>query len=125
MAGKPRQVSEREAHGEVERVLYEMRQTLRVTGLEVTARTWAGFERFAVAMWEAMRPNAETRAFEDAADAARARAVDVAEGMGRLGAWEAVRLGESQRFQLQGALELHHYLGPKMLVFMSAVRLAL
>lgn len=122
---RPRQVSEREAHGEVERVLYEMRRTLRVTGLDVTVLTWAGFERFLVGMWEAMGPNAETRAFESAADEVRAQAVEAVERLGRLGAWDAVSLGESQRYQLRGALALYHYLNPKMLVFTSAVRLAL
>ncbi len=125
MAGKPKQVSEREASGGVERVLYEMRQTLRVTGLDVAARTWAGFERFVVAMWEAMGPNAETRAFESAADEVRAEAVEAVVRLGRLGAWDAVDLGESQRYHLKGALELHHYLQPKMLVFISAVKQAL
>jgi hypothetical protein len=122
---RPRQVSEREAHGDVERVLYEMRQVLRVTGLDVTVRTWAGFERFLVGLWEAMGPNAETRAFESAADEVRAQAVEAAELLGPLGAWDAVSLGESQRYQLRGALELYHYLDPKMLVFTSAVKLAL
>ncbi|QRK10771.1 hypothetical protein JQX13_12275 [Archangium violaceum] len=124
MAG-PKQVSERDAHGDVERVLYEMRQSLRVTGLDVTVRTWAGFERFLVGMWEAMGPNTETRAFELAADEVRAQAVEAVNRLGRLGAWDAVRLGESQRYQLRGALALYHYLNPKMLVFTSAVKLAL
>jgi len=122
---RPKQVSEREAHGDVERVLHEMRQVLRVTGVDVTVRTWAGFERFLVAMWEVMGPNAETRAFESAADEVRARAVEVAERLGPLGAWEAARLGESQRYHVRGALELYHYLDPKLLVFTSAVKLAL
>lgn len=122
---RPKQVGEHEAHGDVGRVLYEMRQVLRVTGLDVTVRTWAGFERFLVGMWEAMEPNAETRAFESAADEVRARAVEVVDGWGRLGAWEAVHLGESQRYHVRGALELYHYLNPKMLVFTSAVKLAL
>src|SRR5690242_9263066 len=121
----PRQVSEHEAHGEVERVLYEMRQTLRVTGLDVTVRTWAGFERFLVGMWEAMGPNTETRAFESAADEVRAQAVEAAEHLGRPGVWDMVVLGESQRYHVRGALELYHYLNPKMLVFTSAVKLAL
>ncbi|MGZ3461284.1 MAG: halocarboxylic acid dehydrogenase DehI family protein, partial [Archangium sp.] len=122
---RPRQVSEREADGEVERVLYEMRQVLRVTGLDVTVRTWAGFERFLVGMWEAMGPNAETRTFESAADEVRAQAVEAAERLGPLGAWSAVSLGDSQRYHLGGALELYHYLNPKMLVLTSAVKLAL
>ncbi|HEX8821503.1 MAG TPA: halocarboxylic acid dehydrogenase DehI family protein [Archangium sp.] len=122
---RPKQVSEREAHGDVERVLHEMRQVLRVTGVDVTVRTWAGFERFLVAMWEAMGPNAETRAFESAADEVRAQAVEVAERLGPLGAWGALHLGESQRYHVRGALELYHYLDPKLLVFTSAVKLAL
>ena len=122
---RPKQVSEREAHGDVERVLHELRQVLRVTGVDVTVRTWARFERFLVAMWEAMGPNAETRAFESAADEVRARAVEVAERLGPLGAWDAVHLGESQRYHVRGALELYHYLDPKLLVFTSAVKLAL
>ncbi|HEY0097109.1 MAG TPA: halocarboxylic acid dehydrogenase DehI family protein [Archangium sp.] len=121
----PKQVSEHEARGEVERVLHEMRQALRVTGLDVTVRRWAGFERFLVAMWEAMGPNTETRAFESAADEVRAQAVEAAGRLGRLGAWEAAVLGESQRYHVRGALELYHYLDPKMLVFTSAVKLAL
>jgi Halocarboxylic acid dehydrogenase DehI len=125
MAGA-KQVSEREAQGDVERVLHEMRRTLRVTGLDVTVRTWAGFERFLVGMWEAMGPNTETRAFESAADEVRVWAVDAAERLGpALGAWDAVSLGESQRYHLRGTLELYHYLNPKMLVFTSAVLLAL
>jgi hypothetical protein len=72
-----------------------------------------------------MGPNAETRAFESAADEVRAQAVEAAERLGPLGAWDAVSLGESQRHQLRGALELYHYLDPKMLVFTSAVQLAL
>jgi hypothetical protein len=122
---RPRQVSEREAHGEVERVLHEVRQVLRVTGVDGTVLTWAGFERFLVTMWEAMGPNVETRAFESAADEVRARAVEVAERLGPLGAWDAVHLGESQRYHVRGALELYHYLDPKLLVFTSAVKLAL
>jgi len=122
---RPKQVSEREAHGDVERVLHEMRQVLRVTGVDVTVRTWAGFERFLVAMWETMGPNAETRAFESAADEVRAQAVEVAERLGPLGVWDSVRLGESQRYHVRGALELYHYLDPKLLVFTSAVKLAL
>jgi hypothetical protein len=125
MAGKPKQVSEREARGDVERVLYEMKQTLRVTGLDVTVRTWAGFERFLVGMWEGMEPNAGARAFEAAADEVRAQAVGAVEAWERLGTWEAVELGESQRYQLRAAIELYHDMNAKMLVLTSAVRQAL
>jgi hypothetical protein len=44
--------------------------------------------------------------------------------MPRLNALENVRLGESQRYQVQAALDLYHYVNPKLLVLTSAVRLA-
>jgi|GEM_PF-6708524 len=64
--GKPRPVDEYEARGETERVYHAIRQTLRVTGVNLNFRTWAFFERFFPVMWDAIRPNAETRAFEEA-----------------------------------------------------------
>src|ERR671911_655899 len=123
--GKPKQVTERDAEGEIERVYHEIKQTLRVSGVNLNFRTWAGYEKFLPLMWDAMRPVAETRAFEDAADQLRARAVAAAEGVGALGVAERVRLGESQKYQIQAALDLYHYINPKLLVFTSAVKLAL
>lgn len=123
--GKPKPVAEHEAEGEIERVYHEIRQTLRVTGVNLNFRTWAAFDKFLPAMWDAMRPNAETQAFEDAADHVRADAVRAAEKLGRLDAATQVRLGESQTYQLRAALNLYHYINPKLLVFTSAVQLAL
>jgi hypothetical protein len=70
-------------------------------------------------------PVVQTRAFEDAADAVRAQAVRAAERLERLGVWDAVALGESQRFHVRGVLQLYHYVEPKVLVLASAVRMAL
>lgn len=123
--GKPKPVPEHEAEGEVERVYHEIRQTLRVTGVNLNFRTWAAYGKFLPAMWDAVRPNAETRAFENAADQVRMRAVLAADKLGRLGVPAAVRLGDSQAFQIRAALDLYHYVNPKLLVLTSAVRLAL
>lgn len=82
--GKPKQVAEYEAEGETERVYHEIKQTLRVTGINLNFRTWAGYEKFFPAMWDAMRPVVETRDFQDAADRVRAEAVRAACDLGRL-----------------------------------------
>ncbi|RUL87958.1 halocarboxylic acid dehydrogenase DehI family protein [Tautonia sociabilis] len=123
--GKSRPVPEHEAEGEIERVYHEIRQTLRVTGVNLNFRTWAAYEKFLPAMWDAVRPNAQTRAFEDAADGLREQAVRSSEGLGRLGAASALALGESQRYHIRGALDLYHYVNPKLLLLTSAVRLSL
>ncbi|MCP3136883.1 halocarboxylic acid dehydrogenase DehI family protein [Pyxidicoccus xibeiensis] len=120
-----RQVSEREADGEVERVYHELRQVLRVTGVDVSLRAWAAFPRFFVAMWDALRPDVETRAFEEAADSLRDEALEAAADWEALGAWDAVTLGPSQRFHVKGVLELYGALQPKVLLMASAVRMAL
>ena len=122
---KPKQISEREAEGEIERVYHEIKQTLRVSGINLNFRTWAGYDKFLPLMWDAMRPVAETRDFEDAADRVRAEAVLGAQGLGKLGVAVHVPLGESQKYQIQAALDLYHYINPKLLVFTSAVKLAL
>lgn len=125
MAGGQRQVREREASREVERIYYEAREVLRVTGVAGALRAWAAHERFLCALWEAMGPNLETRAFEEAADALREEALEGASALGPLGAWGSARLGESQTFHVRGALELNHYVQSKLLVLASAARLAL
>ena len=122
---RAKQVSERDADGEVERVYHELRQVLRVTGVDVSLRLWAAFPRFFASMWEAMAPNVETRAFEEAADRLRDEALDAAAEWEELGAWDAVMLGPSQRFHVRGVLELYGALQPKVLLLVSAVRLAL
>ena len=123
--GKNKPVAEHEAEGEIERVYHEIRQVLRVTGVNLNLRTWATFEKFLPAVWDALRPNLETRVFESAADRIRSEAVNAAAGLSRLDAIASVPLGESQRFQIQRALDLYHYINPKLLVLTSAVRLAL
>ncbi len=123
--GKKKPVAEHEAEGEIERVYHEIRQVLRVTGVNLNLRTWATCDKFLPAMWDALRPNLETRGFESAADRVRSDAVDAATVFPRLDAVASGTLGESQRFQLQRALNLYHYVNPKLLVLTSAVRLAL
>lgn len=120
-----RPVEEREAQAPTARIYHEMKQTLRVTGVGFNLRAWAAYDRFFAAMWEAVRPNCETRAFEEAASRIRAEAVSAADHIGRVGALARAGLGESQAYQAEASLMLYHYLDPKLLLLTSAVRLAL
>lgn len=118
-------VTEQRADPATERLFHEIRQTLRVTGISLDFRAYAAHGSFFPAMWEAMRPNAETRAFEEAGDRLREEAVHAAAGMDRLSVLGLARLGESQAFQAEAALLLYHYINPKLLVFTSALAGAL
>jgi hypothetical protein len=120
-----RPIAEHEATGETERIYHEVRQTLRVTGVDLMFRVWTSYERFLPVLWSAVRANAETMAFEESADRMRVDLTRLAERLGPLELATRVRLGESQSFQLSAALDLYHYANPKLMVLASAVRLAL
>jgi hypothetical protein len=113
-------VDEHGARGDTARVYHEIRQTLRVSGVNLNFRTWAAFSYFFPAMWAAMQPVAGSRAFESASDDLRARAADLVLTLPALRTGTAV--GESQRFQIEGALALYHYINPKLLLFTVLVR---
>jgi hypothetical protein len=119
--GKQKQVSEWQAEGEIERVYHEIKHSLRVSGINLNFRTWAAFDKFLPVMWDSLRPLVETRWFEDAADNIRAEAVSIAEALDRINARSQVQLGESQRYQIKAALDLYHYINPKLLVLTSIV----
>jgi hypothetical protein len=109
-------VDEQAATGVIARIYHDIRQTLRVSGVNLNFRTWAGFDRFLPLMWDAMRDVAASGAFEAAGDAVRAQAARLAAELPPLGVATQRQLGESQRFQIEAALELYHYINPKLLV---------
>src|SRR5262245_38699542 len=113
------------AKDEEERAAHELRQCLRVTGVGPAFAAWAARDGLLVAVWDALRPNVETRAFEEAADRLRAEAVRLSDGLDRLSALGRAQLGESQAYQAEAALMLQHYLTPKLLLFSAAVGRAL
>lgn len=117
---KPKAVAEHEARGDTARIYHEIRQTLRISGVNLNFRTWAGFPEFFPAMWSAMQPIAASQAFESGADHVRARAADLAGELPPLQV--GANVGESQRFQIQKALALYHYVNPKLLLFTILVR---
>lgn len=118
-------VAEHEADDDTERIYHEIRQVLRVSGVSLVFRSWAGFGRSFPLLWEAVRENAGTYAFEKAADQLRANAVRGALQLPAVHATADVPLGPSQLYQVGAALALYHYVDPKLLILTSAVRLAL
>lgn len=122
---QPKPVAEHEAKGEIGRVYHEIRQVLRVTGVNLNFRTWAGYGDFLPSLWDAMRPNLETRDFESASDRVRSQAAAEAEFWGRSKAGAQAQLGESQMFHVRAALDLYHFVNPKLLVLTAAVTCAL
>ncbi len=123
--GRSKPVPEYKAEGEIERVYHDIKQTLRVTGVNLNFRTWAKYPKFLPLMWDAVRPNLETRIFEETSDRVRAEAVRIADDLGRLNAVSKTHLGASQAYQVQAALDLYHYINPKLLLLTAGVQLAL
>lgn len=123
--GGSQPIAEYEAADEIERVYHEIRQTLRVSGVNLNFRTWAGQDALLPVLWDALKANAGTMTFEHAADQLRIQASRFASESGRLNAKLQAKLGESQAFQVRGTLLLYHYVNPKLLLITSAIRLAL
>ena len=120
--GKPKRVTEWEADGEIEQIYHQIKQSLRVSGVNLNFRTWAGYPKYFSDLWAQVRPMVETRAFEEAADDLRAQAVGVAQNLTPLNSATRANPGESQSYQIKAALDLYHYVNPKLLLLTSAVR---
>lgn len=114
----------RDVRFELEPVLHDIQQTLRVTGIDLDVLSWARQNRILQLSWAAIKANMESRGFEQAADRLRALGVHYANHLGRLEAPQAM-LGESQAWQIRAALRLYHYLNSKLLLLTSALRLSL
>ena len=116
---------DRELQFDVESIFHDVRQTLRVSGVDLNFSVWAKQGALLPVLWRAIKPNAETRGFEQASDRLRALGVHYASRLGRLGASTDINLGESQAWQIQAALKFYHYLNPKLMLLTSALRLSL
>ena len=123
--GKPKRVTEWEADGEIEQIYHQIKQSLRVSGVNLNFRTWAGYPKYFSDLWAQVRPMVETRAFEEAADDLRAQAVGVAQNLTPLNSATRANPGESQSYQIKAALDLYHYVNPKLLLLTSAVKISL
>jgi hypothetical protein len=122
---RPKPVSERSATSEIERVYHEIKQTLRVSGVPLNFRTFAGYGNILPLFWDELHANLQTRDFETSADHLRVRAAQSAAVLMPSRAQARIMLGESQRFQIQRALKLYHYMNPKILLLTSALRISL
>jgi hypothetical protein len=122
---RPKPISERSATGEVERVYHEIKETLRVTGVPLSFRTLAGYENILPLFWDQLHSNLQTRDFDTSADRIRVRAAQASALLVPSRGQARVLLGESQRFQIQRALSLYHYVNPKILLLMSALKISL
>ena len=122
---RPKPISERSATGELERVYHEIKETLRVTGVPLIFRTLAGYENILPLFWDQLHSNLQTRDFETGADRIRVRAAQASAILVPSRGQARVMLGESQRFQIQRALSLYHYVNPKILLLMSALKISL
>lgn len=118
-------IAEYDASDEVDEIYHDIRQTLRVTGVNLLFRSLAGYRHALPTIWPAVPPVVSARAFEQAADHVRARAVDLASSMERLNVSDSVILGPSQAYHVEKALALYHYINPKLLVMVSALRQAI
>jgi hypothetical protein len=124
-SSKHHPIDEHQAADELERVYHDIRQVMRVSGVNLNFRTWASFGRSFPLVWAAVRDNAGTYAFEHAADHLRATAVKGALALPPVHALSAVPLGESQTYQIGAALALYHYINPKLLLLTAAIRMVL
>src|SRR5579862_2598290 len=108
-------IPEYEAEGDIARVYHEIRQSLRVTGVSLVFRTWAAYGQFLPAIWDELRPNVESAAFEAVADEVRKQADQAAESLApdEQGIWDD--FGQSRSFQIGTAQDLYHYINPKLL----------
>jgi hypothetical protein len=122
---RPKPVPERNATGDIDRVYHEIKQTLRVSGVTLNFRTLAGYKNVLPLLWDELRPNLETREFEDDADRIRVRAAQLARLLLPSRSQPRMLLGESQRYHIQNALKLYHYINPKLLLLMSALKVSL
>lgn len=117
-------IPEEEAEGELSDIFHDIQQTFRISGVNLNFRQWASYHKFFPVLWNAIRPVAETRLFEDSSDHIRGLAAPLADRLPRLKVTPSVFLGESQNFQIQAALQLYHYINPKLLVITSVVEYA-
>src|SRR5881394_1314147 len=97
----PEPVSELKAEGDIQRVYHEIRQSLRVTGVNLNFRTWAAFDKFLPAVWDELRPNVETSLFADAAQDLREMALRSAESFRPSELDSHPPLGESRSYQIR------------------------
>lgn len=116
-------VAEYEAPDEIDEIYHDIRQTLRVTGVNLVFRALAPYSQALPTIWHEVAPLASRQSFEDASGHLRSKAVQAASSLGALAVRDAVRAGPSQSYQIEQALRLYHYINPKLLLLVAVLRL--
>lgn len=117
-------IDEYEATDEIEEIYYDIRQSFRVTGVNLIFRSLAVYDEFFIKMWQEIQPVVITSQFCEAADRLRLEATLSAAKL-KKDINKEYDLGESQAFQIKDALDLYHYINPKLLLMVSYLQFAL
>ncbi|MEE9256164.1 MAG: halocarboxylic acid dehydrogenase DehI family protein [bacterium] len=119
------EISERDATGPLADIYEDIRQTLRVTQVNLVYRTLAVHEAYFAAAWAALRPNASITYFERCADSLRMRMApplpddvpDIGEELEEECGYTGEQIG-----RINGLLDLYNYANPKNLILVDALR---
>jgi hypothetical protein len=110
------EVLEADASPAVKRVYEDIRAALRVPLVNLVFRDLARYPDFLELAWRQLHPNMQTVYAERQADGIRARAVD---GVAALGAAPSL-----DNAQARATLSVFHYVNPKLLIAVAALRAA-
>jgi hypothetical protein len=102
-------------------IYHDISQTLRVRGINLIFRKLSEYPYFLEDAWKILSPQLATEEFEEIANAVRSKSVEIASPLREDSALQGLILGESQSYQIQSALDLYHYINPKLLLIASAL----
>jgi len=118
------QIHEGEAPAEVAGLFRDIRRELRLTYVPLLFRTLAAHRGALRAVWEQLRPNVATRAFETLADELRARLATQAVDLGVPliePVLSSVGLDVDEIDEIREQVDLFHYADPKVLLCVGAL----
>jgi hypothetical protein len=110
------EVLEDNATPEVKRVYDDIKTALRVPLVDLVFRDLARYPDFLTVAWRQLHPNVQSIYFERQADRVRARAVDA------VATWSSAPAAPDD--ELRATLEVFHYVNPKLLIAVAALRAA-
>lgn len=110
------EVAEEDAPAPIKAIYDDVRATLRVPMVNLIFRVLAGQPDYLHLAWRQLKPNAATVFFEESADVIRARAVDGVAGLATPPGAEPAAVAN--------ALRIFHYVNPKLLLAVAALRAA-
>lgn len=118
-------ISERAAKDDIARVYHEIRQTLRIDGVNLLFRILAAQGSSLPFLWDKMKANAKSIEFERLADELRHQAVQQLRDFAPLSASSKTNLGPSQIYRLRKAIDTYRYITPKLLLWTTSIRRAM